>query len=80
MKVIKGENDLATVNPKLADEWDYEKNGDLLPSKILPGSGKKAWWKCNECGNSWYSEISSRNKGHGCPRCGMQRKSSMNSR
>lgn len=41
MKVIKGENDLATVNPKLADEWDYIGNGDVTPSMVTVGSNKK---------------------------------------
>ena len=28
---IKGENDLKTVNPTLANEWNNEKNGSLKP-------------------------------------------------
>ena len=38
---IPGVNDLATVNPKLAAEWDDEKNGSLKPSMVMPGSKKK---------------------------------------
>lgn len=30
-KPIVGENDLATVNPELAQEWNYEKNQGLTP-------------------------------------------------
>ena len=36
-----GVNDLATLHPELLKEWDYQKNADLEPSKLLPGSGKR---------------------------------------
>ena len=34
-KVISGENDLATVFPQLAAQWDTEKNGSLTPEAVL---------------------------------------------
>ena len=40
-KVLKGYNDLAFLNPDLAKEWNYEKNGDLKPEDVNCGSGKK---------------------------------------
>ena len=66
--VIKGENDLQTVNPKLAKEWNYEKNNKLTPLDVLPNSSKKVWWKCNR-GHEWQAKISDRNRGKGCPYC-----------
>lgn len=33
-KLQVGINDLATVNPELAKDWDYEKNGDLKPTDV----------------------------------------------
>lgn len=33
--------------PKLAKEWNYNKNVKL-PSEFMAGSGKKVWWKCSE--------------------------------
>ncbi len=66
--VVKGKNDLQTVNPNLANEWNYEKNGGLTPMDVMPNSVKKAWWKCNQ-GHEWQAAISSRNKGNGCPYC-----------
>jgi hypothetical protein len=36
-------NDLLTLNPALASEWDNEKNGKLKPSDVLEGSNKYAW-------------------------------------
>ena len=72
-KVLEGYNDLATINPNLAKEWNYEKNGDLLPNQVLPGSEKKVWWKCSN-GHEWQAIIKSRSgnknrKGTGCPNC-----------
>ena len=46
LRALAGYNDLATLNPNLAKEWKYEKNGILKPSDVLPGSYKKVWWKC----------------------------------
>ena len=66
--VIKGYNDLQTVNPNLAKEWNYEKNNGLTPMDVLPSSGKKVWWKCSK-GHNWQAIIQSRNKGNGCPYC-----------
>ena len=69
-----GVNDLATLHPELLKEWDYQKNTDLNPSELLPGSGKKAWWKCSRCGHEWETIIANRTKGHGCPKCSKRKK------
>ena len=61
-------NDLLTLNPALASEWDNEKNGKLKPSDVLEGSNKYAWWKCQN-GHSWRARILSRSRGAGCPFC-----------
>ena len=66
---ISGQNDLATLNPELAAEWNYERNGDLKPEDIPPGSPRKIWWKCKE-GHEWEATINNRNKGRNCPFCG----------
>ncbi len=66
--VVKGKNDLQTINPILASEWDYEKNDKLTPTDVLPNSNKKVWWKCS-CGHSWVARIADRNNGTGCPIC-----------
>ena len=42
---IPGENDLATKYPLLAQEWNTEKNGDLTPRDVLPGSHRIVWWR-----------------------------------
>jgi predicted nucleic acid-binding Zn-ribbon protein len=61
---------LATESPALAAEWDMARNLPLTPEDVPIGSGKKAWWLCIVCGNSWHAVIGSRATGHGCPACG----------
>ena len=46
VKLVKGENDLATVNPVLAKEWHPTKNENLNPEDITSGSSKEVWWLC----------------------------------
>lgn len=67
-RVLEGYNDLQTINPQLASEWNYEKNEGLTPNEIMPNSGKKVWWKCRK-GHEWQSKIINRNHGNGCPFC-----------
>ncbi len=71
--IVAGLNDLSTINPLVAKEWDIEKNMGILPSTISPYSHKKVWWKCSECGNSWQAVIKHRNYGIGCPQCGRKK-------
>jgi len=69
-KVLKGFNDLATVCPDIAAQWDYSKNGDLLPTMVMRATNKRVWWKCNK-GHSWNALISGRTSKNaiGCPYC-----------
>ena len=71
-KVLIGYNDLATLNPLLAQEWNYEKNGNLKPEQFTTGSGKKIWWRCQK-GHEWQAHINNRSKGIGCPYCSGRR-------
>ena len=72
-KVLKGYNDLATLNPKITEEWNYEKNGDLKPENFTAKSGKKVWWKCSN-GHEWQARIFDRNNGNSCPYCSGRKK------
>ena len=74
-KVLKGHNDLQSVNPSLAKEWNYIKNGNLHPEHFSANSNKKVWWKCSK-GHEWVSTISNRNNGNGCPICSSERHTS----
>ena len=71
-KVLNGYNDLATLNPKLANEWNYEKNGDLRPENFAPNSNIKVWWKCGNR-HEWQATINNRSNGNGCPYCAGQK-------
>ncbi|MGN0315679.1 MAG: zinc-ribbon domain-containing protein [Fusicatenibacter sp.] len=66
--LIKGVNDLLTVYPDIATEWNYEKNRPLCPENVTIGSEKKVWWTCKE-GHMYKAVIYSRTKGTGCPYC-----------
>ena len=76
-KVLPGFNDLATLQPELIAEWDFEKNTSFSPDQVTEHSGKKAWWKCRK-GHSWYAVIDSRSRGVGCPECSSKKKAVMN--
>ena len=72
-RILKGFNDLETVNPTLSEEWHPTKN-EKSPDEVIPGSSKKAWWKCKVCGHEWSAVISSRNSGVGCPECAKEKR------
>ena len=59
---------MRTVNPIIAAEWNYERNGGLTPDDFTANSSKIVWWKCSE-GHEWQAIIASRNSGRGCPKC-----------
>jgi len=64
-------NCLATKNPELAREWNFEKNKNLTPYDVAPNSNKYAYWKCKDCKHEWRSIIADRNfYKRGCPACG----------
>ena len=65
-----GFNDLETLEPKLALEWNYEKNKGLLPSQVTRCADKKVWWKIIVDGEvrEWKATVASRTSaGCGCP-------------
>lgn len=66
--VLEGFNDLASTHPRLVNEWNYEKNGRILPTSVTAGSHKRVWWKCKK-GHEWESDIKSRANGNNCPFC-----------
>ena len=73
-KLLVGFNDLSTLYPDLAKEWDYEKNGNLRPTDIISKTKKKAWWKCSKCNHSWQTSVIDRVYGTGCPKCSPKRR------
>lgn len=55
--------------PDIMQEWDFEKNVDIIPEEVPATWTKKAWWKC-VAGHSWQSKVGHRvERGWRCPRC-----------
>ena len=67
-RVLQGFNDLATLYPKIAEEWD-ESNKPLTPDMVSRKANREITWKCLRCGQTWKSRIADRTDGHGCPVC-----------
>ncbi|MCE7748882.1 MAG: zinc-ribbon domain-containing protein, partial [Candidatus Heimdallarchaeota archaeon] len=73
---------LASCYPELAEEWYQEKNGEISPDKVVAGSGKLYWWKCDKGPDHiWKTSLSNRTRvsGGGCPFCAGQKVSVTNS-
>lgn len=67
-RVLTGFNDLRTLYPDIAKEWDSEKNG-ITPDHVTAMSNHRVWWIC-ENGHSYEKIISNRTQlGQGCPVC-----------
>ena len=73
--VVAGLNDLCTTHPSLSKEWDYEKNGDLLPQNVSYGMGRKVGWIC-PIGHRYKATILHRSSGTNCPICNSGRQTS----
>lgn len=68
-KAWPGFNDLATLRPDIAAEWNDKKNGTLTPQMVTAGSRRKIWWRC-PLGHEWEAVINARTgKSNGCPYC-----------
>ncbi len=68
-QALAGENDLATLYPDIAAQWDEEKNRRAPPSSVTAGSNRRVWWRC-EKGHSYRAVIAQRvQRGDGCPYC-----------
>lgn len=66
---MPGIDDLETLYPAIAKEWDFDQNKGVLPSQIRPYSNHKYYWVCPKCHNSYEAYPGSRVKGSGCPDC-----------
>ncbi len=64
----KGVNDLATVYPDIASEWDYGSNVNFKPDNIIISSIQIFYWKCSR-GHVWRATIPERIKDRRCPFC-----------
>jgi len=68
-KILPGENDLASQNPKIAAQWHPTKNGLLTPQKVTLYSNRRVWWIC-EKGHEYRMGVNERSsRGSKCPYC-----------
>ena len=69
-KILPGFNDLKTLHPGIAEQWDYDKN-TVSPDEVSPGSHKKFWWVCSsQEHHSWEATPKNRTlRNSGCPYC-----------
>jgi hypothetical protein len=74
-------NSLAVLYPEIASQLDPERNGSVGADKIVAGSGKKYWWRCDKGPDHvWEAAVGSRTRdGRGCPCCSGRRLSATNS-
>jgi len=73
-------NCLENKFPKIAKEFDVDKNIGMSAKTISYGSNKKVWWKCNK-GHEWLAAVCDRtnnNGNRGCPYCSGHRVSEAN--
>nr|ANV79212.1 hypothetical protein [uncultured Candidatus Thalassoarchaea sp.] len=68
---VDGRNSLGALFPEIADEMHPEKNGDIHPFNVLPGTDKKLFWICKTCNHEWFAHGYSRTGKNktGCPAC-----------
>ena len=61
-------NSLASCYPKLAKEFDTDKNG-ITPDQVVAHSNKKYWWRCDKGpDHAWPTSPATRHR-TGCPYC-----------
>ena len=77
---VSPDQSLHALYPEVAAEWDRRRNRGLDPGAISPTSKQKVWWRCSTCGHAWLAVVRNRASGHGCPRCGLERRAQTQSR
>lgn len=66
--LLPGFNDLGTTSPKLAEQWDYEKNHPSTPADFARSSRVEVWWKCPNAAHSSF-RAAPRNRVEACGIC-----------
>ena len=76
-KVLEGFNDLATVYPEIAKEWDNNKN-EIKPTEVICNSRFNAWWICSENPeHKWKTKVCNRTvRNTRCPYCSKLKRAS----
>ncbi|RMX21491.1 hypothetical protein DYI20_11715 [Auritidibacter ignavus] len=71
-KAWPGFNDLETLRPDLAKQWNTKKNGGRTPDTVTMGSKTKFWWTC-DLGHDFKMHVYRRSRGGGCYYCSNQK-------
>ena len=67
------ENNLAITHPKIASEWNYQRNDDFKPEHVTEKSSMTVWWICKRFGHEWTATINKRcSRDSECPKCRAQ--------
>ncbi|MFF7291122.1 zinc-ribbon domain-containing protein [Microbacterium sp. NPDC008134] len=67
--VLAGFNDLGTLDPRVASEWDHTPGAnDRTPSEVTVSSSYEAQWRCAD-NHTWPATVANRHAGSGCPSC-----------
>ncbi len=53
----------AFKEPELHGEWDHERNHDVDPWSIGPGSPERVWWRARACGHRFVQSVRARCEG-----------------
>jgi hypothetical protein len=70
--VVSPRTSLAAQHPDVAAEWHPTLNQPLQAEDVLPGSGKRVWWRCAaDPEHAWEASVYNRTSAHptGCPIC-----------
>lgn len=71
-ELLVGFNDLAQVNPEIANQWHPTENSDsgLTPRDVRANDAREISWQCpNKPDHVWRATVASRNAGSLCPLC-----------
>ena len=70
MKHRSRKPDITETHPRIAAEWDRERN-ETGPTDVSSGSDSEVWWRCSVegCGHRWQARVRNRTRGTGCPKC-----------
>jgi predicted nucleic acid-binding Zn-ribbon protein len=68
------ERSFGALHPHLLEEWHPTRNGGVDPYAIKPGSERRLWWRCANCGRDWQAPPMSRRRSvrGGCPTCAIR--------
>ncbi|KAL3132815.1 hypothetical protein ABBQ38_006741 [Trebouxia sp. C0009 RCD-2024] len=71
--VQQGGPSISRLDASLQQQWDHAANAHLGNIEIKPQSGRRVWWRCDQCPDGhlhrWFTKVEKRTNGTGCPQC-----------